>query len=252
MEVIKMDKKKSFGEGIEAFFAGKGFYIVLFLCAAVIGVSAWAMLRDVGTDVDSSTGKLDMTLEEEAAPTGNTEYTVVQEPAVETVNEIESAQTLIPEEPLPAQSTVAETVSAGVETSADFFVWPVSGEIENGYSMAALVYNRTMQDWRTHDGLDIAAELGAQVKAVSAGTVTQVREDDLYGTTVVIDHGNGLSSTYSNLAAVPTVAEDDRVIAGQVIGSVGSTALCETGEVTHLHFSMALDGESADPGDYLP
>ena len=45
------EKKKGFGESLEAFFAGKGFYIVLFLCVAVIGVSAWAMLTGKGTNV---------------------------------------------------------------------------------------------------------------------------------------------------------------------------------------------------------
>ena len=42
------DKKKPFFERAEAFFAGKGFYIVLFLCVTVIGVSAWSLLTDSG------------------------------------------------------------------------------------------------------------------------------------------------------------------------------------------------------------
>ena len=39
---------------------------------------------------------------------------------------------------------------------------------------------------------------------------------------------------------------------GQVIGSVGGTALGETNQVSHLHFAMTLDGISADPLAYLP
>jgi murein DD-endopeptidase MepM/ murein hydrolase activator NlpD len=44
----------------------------------------------------------------------------------------------------------------------------------------------------------------------------------------------------------------DTVSVGEIIGSVGDTALCETNEVAHLHFAMSLDGAGVDPADYLP
>lgn len=260
-----MDKKKSFGEGLEAFFAGKGFYIVLFLCVSVIGVSAWAMLTGRETDVGS--GSLDITLEEgsESVQTGKTEYITVTEPTAAATPKPEGGAAVeIPSEPVPetTPAAVAEpepelaTAAPEPETATvapvSFFIWPIAGEIENGYSMTALVYNRTMRDWRTHDGVDLAAELGTQVKSCAAGTVSGVFADDLYGTTVVIDHGAGLTSTYSNLASLPTVEAGDTVTVGQVIGSVGETALCEIGEVTHLHFAMTLDGESVNPAEYMP
>lgn len=240
-----MEEKKSFGESLEAFFAGKGFYIVLFLCVAVIGVSAWVMLTENETDVEPENA-LDLTLSqpEDYLPTVKAEDALITETiSTPTPTPTPSQETEAVEE--PAQPTMA--VSA-----PSFFVWPVSGEVENDYSMTALQYNRTMQDWRTHDGLDIAAELGAQVKATTGGTVAAVYDDALYGTTVVIEHGAGLVSSYANLAVTPTVKVGDGVVAGQVIGSVGDTALCETGEVTHLHFAMALEGESVDPNEYLP
>ena len=257
-----MNKKKSFGESLEAFFAGKGFYIVLFLCVAVIGVSAWVMLTENGTDVDD-TG-IDMTLANSPKPTQSAKPApsatpvVTEEPQVNAENaetdvtEGETETTMV-EEDIPVYEESAPTsVQSEPDVVNDFFVWPVTGEVENGYSMAALVYSRTMRDWRTHDGLDIAAELGTQVKAASGGTVEDVYSDDMYGMTVVIDHGNNLKSTYSNLADVPTVAAGDLVTPGQVIGAVGDTALCETGEVTHLHFAMSLNGESVDPTEYMP
>ena len=109
-----------------------------------------------------------------------------------------------------------------------------------------------MADWRVHNGIDLAAEAGSRVIAASSGTVEEVRNDDLYGTTVVIDHGNGLKSIYSNLAGTPAVAKGDTVSAGSVIGSVGDTAEAEIGEVAHLHFEMTKDGAEVDPADYLP
>ncbi len=57
---------------------------------------------------------------------------------------------------------------------------------------------------------------------------------------------------YANLAAVPTVNVGDSVTAGSVIGSVGDTASFEGSEEPHLHLSMTINGETADPTEYLP
>ena len=177
------EKKKSFGESLEAFFAGKGFYIVLFLCVAVIGVSAWAMLTGKGTDVEDSAGKLDMTLSEEEMylPTGNAAYDEAAEAGEEkttTGKQHRTEEVTLPEEPVPTPETSAEEEPSAhtaelvwepaqevVQEEQTFFIWPVVGETENGYSMTALQYDRTMRDWRTHDGVDIAAALVEQVKA---------------------------------------------------------------------------------------
>ena len=115
-----------------------------------------------------------------------------------------------------------------------------------------LAYDVTMKDWRTHDGIDISTDAGAVVRAAADGTVESIKQDDLYGTTVVIKHGGGIKTVYSNLAETPTVSEGDSVRAGDVIGSVGESALCEIGQPAHLHFAMSVDGVSVDPDSYLP
>lgn len=83
--------------------------------------------------------------------------TVEEEPA-ETVQPVE-------EDPVPA-----------------VFTWPVKGEILSGFSLEVLAYDETMGDWRTHSGVDIAASVGTNVLAISAGTVQGVYDDDLMGT----------------------------------------------------------------------
>lgn len=250
LEVKTLEKKKNFGAALEHFFAGKGFYIVLFLCVAVIGISAWTMLSG---GLDSAEDEpLSLSLPEQS---GLADIPVMSESA-EPAEEIVPVAEIEPE--APVQQTSAAEAPAAVpapekgENPPSYFVRPVAGQVENGYSMDKLQYNRTMRDWRTHDGLDIAAELGTQVKAAADGKVEKVTRDDSMGTTVVLLHSGGLRSVYSNLAESPTVKEGDAVAAGSVIGSVGSTALSETGEVNHLHFAMSLDGESVDPEDYLP
>lgn len=133
-----------------------------------------------------------------------------------------------------------------------YFIWPVTGNLERGYDSDALSYDATMADWRTHSGWDIAAGLGGHVLSAADGTVSAVYTDPLYGTTVEIDHGDGLCSVYANLAAQPTVSVGQAVQVGDIIGAVGESALCEVGESYHLHFAMKLNGELSDPANWLP
>ena len=247
------EKKKPFFERAEHFFAGKGFYIVLFLCVAVIGVSTWSLLTGNGKTAQAGTAdsvavaKIDPdTVMPEAVPpvTAAPKPTATPAPA--------PTATPAPETKAPAATPAPAPEAKAPAAVTEYYIWPVAGPIENGYSMSVLTFSRTMRDWRTHDGIDIAAELGAQVKAMASGTVTEVYRDDLFGTTVVVAHSGGLTSQYSNLAAAPTVSVGDYVSVGQVLGAVGDTALGEAGEVCHLHFAMTRDGVSVDPTDYLP
>ena len=225
---------------LDRFFAGKGFYIVLALCVIVIGISAYSLAVS-GTD----------------APDG---LNAGMSAARQSERPAESSQLPVSTEaPKPMDAPEAEDVIAeGTLTQDDewpeqtVWRWPVSGEIERGYSVEALSYDVTMADWRTHDGIDILAPQGEVVVAAGDGEVVSVTQDDLYGTTVVIDHGEGIKTTYSNLADTPTVAAGDRVKGGDVIGSVGKTALCEIGQGSHMHFAMSRDGASIDPTAYLP
>ena len=148
----------------------------------------------------------------------------------------------------------AATVWAEEEILSDMSetVWPVEGELERLYDVDHLHYDVTMRDWRTHDGLDILAPLGQTVCAAMPGVVRYVQDDSFYGTFVTVDRGDGTCAVYANLASMPAVSVGDWVQAGDVIGAVGTTALCEIGQGTHLHFAVYLDGESVDPLDYLP
>ena len=117
--------------------------------------------------------------------------------------------------------------------------------------MEQLAFNETTRDWRTHDGVDLAAAEGAPVRAACAGTVTAVFDDELYGTTVVIGHEDGYTTHYQNLAAMPTVSAGDKVRAGDVIGSVGRTALLEVGQEPHLHFAVHQNGQPVNPEGFV-
>jgi len=232
------------GKGLEGFLTGKGFYIVLFLCAAVIGLSAWMMTAGNVTmeEMNSTDIGFDNRHVETIVITPD-----VAPPTMEVMAIPEEQEA--PAEPVMAQE---EEETVPVWNEAPVTLWPVQGELERLHDVDHLHYDVTLRDWRTHEGVDILAPLGEVVHAAKAGTVCAVEEDGLYGTVVTVDHGDGTAAVYANLASVPAVSAGDFVSAGDVIGSVGTTALCEIGQGTHLHFAMYQDGVSVNPLDYLP
>ena len=258
-----MEEKQTFWKKLGAFVGGRGFYALLGLCLVIIAASAWTLFSSL--QQPDGTGEVYYAGEDSAAVTVTPAPTPAPTPratapAVREKTE-EDIPVLMPEtepEPEPAEETAEEVQQPDeeaieeVNTAPEGWIWPVAGEIVLEYAPDYLVWNMTMADWRTHEGVDLAAAMGTRVLAVSAGTVTAVGEDDLLGTFVEVDHGEGITSLYANLAATPAVTAGDAVKMGDVIGSVGDTALGETGEEAHLHFSMTCDGESADPAEYLP
>lgn len=245
----------SSGKKLEGFFTGKGFYIVLFLCAAVIGVSAWMMATGNETMEDLSKSN-NISLENKRVET--IVIAPETEEVLETGPEVELEAGVTAQEDMPVAETMPEDAAQVwhegdvMEETAPAYIWPVQGELERPHQIDALGYDVTMRDWRTHDGIDISAALGSLVTASHSGTVESIQADDLYGTVVTINHGDGSSSLYANLADMPTVNVGDWVESGSVIGSVGTTALCEIGQGTHLHFAIYVDGQSVDPLSYLP
>ena len=151
--------------------------------------------------------------------------------------------------PIPTVDSQDNTGSGNSGQSAikSKYVKPLSGSIITEFSADTPVYSVTLDQYMTHYGIDIAANLDTQVKAVAAGTVTKVYTDDKYGITIEINHGNGYQSVYSNLSTTSMVEVSDVVEQGQVISGVGNTALFETLEPNHLHFEIHKDGIPIDP-----
>lgn len=98
-------------------------------------------------------------------------------------------------------------------------------------------------------GIDFVKENIFDVVAISDGTVTLIKEDDLVGKTVEIEHTNGLVSIYQSLSEI-SVKKGDTVYQGQTIGKSGTNELDkEIGN--HLHFEIYENGSSKNPTLYL-
>lgn len=237
------DNQNGFSARLERFLSGRGYYVVLAVCAVVIGVSVWSLLQKPVQEPEASA------VQTVVAPVPAELPDATPEPVLSTPEPTP--------EPVSVEQASAEevtvTLEGAEETAAqEAFVLPVQGAVQRPYSVTALAYDETMRDWRTHDGLDLAAEAGEKVSAITSGTVTGVFYDDRYGTTVTIDHGDGLVCTYAGLQEIPTVYEGDTVRPGDTIGAVGETNKCEVAQGTHLHLSATKNGETISPADFLP
>ena len=266
-----MKDNKAFTRKIGDFLAGKGFYVVLLVCTAVIGLSAWILLSagnlkdEVETDnvvsvsqdgneaMDSSDSGIADALASDDAQAKAEIPAETQKPDASPSVAPSAEPTTAPEDDDQKKDTSSNSEDTEEAMAKELvFVWPIMGDIAVMYAADELIYNETMGDWRTHEGIDIAGMLGAKVMAAADGTVVDVYEDDLLGTTVVIDHGNGLKSVYANLGKIPVVETGDQVAMGAVVGAVGYTALGESSIASHLHFAMTQDDVSVDPSKYLP
>lgn len=240
------------------------FFAVLLFCLAGVGTGAWMVLSpepaehpDTPRQNVVSAADADDTLTTVINPTQVTEpiSTTDPEPTVIPTQEPEEQEP----EPEPEIPVVAVTVPEPapkpakpvVAVAPNPVVMPLEGEVVAAFSMDALAYNETLADWRTHDGIDIAAEAGTGVLAAAGGTVADVREDALLGTTVVIQHKDGYRTTYASLEPELAVKFGETVTSGQLIGAVGVSAGIEAAAGPHLHFSVSKDGIAVDPAEYL-
>lgn len=128
-----------------------------------------------------------------------------------------------------------------------------SNSVIKEYSPDAQIYNATTEDYRTHTGIDIATEEGAEICTPYAGYIVKIEENVMKGITVYIACDNGLTISFCNLGETlpDTIQAGMRVAVGTVIGYVGYSAMLEMADVPHVHLEMAKDGSLVDPLDYL-
>jgi murein DD-endopeptidase MepM/ murein hydrolase activator NlpD len=130
---------------------------------------------------------------------------------------------------------------------SDYYCLPFGNQIIKDYSNMNPVYSKTLGDWRTHNGIDFSGEAGSAVVAISYGEVISIYEDTLFGTCVLIDHGNGVTAKYCGLNKdTLNVKEHSSVNSEDIIGYLGEVT-CEKQEGAHLHFEITHNGEIDEP-----
>ncbi|MDX1949227.1 MAG: LysM peptidoglycan-binding domain-containing M23 family metallopeptidase [Rickettsiales bacterium] len=121
------------------------------------------------------------------------------------------------------------------------FIWPIRGKIVKNFG--------TQKNNEYSDGINIAANAGAEVKASSAGRVVYTGDSlKSYGNLVIVKHDNGLLTAYAHLNKI-NVKNDQKVARGQVIGNVGATGKVNSPQ---LYFAVRKGKDAKDPNTYLP
>ena len=122
---------------------------------------------------------------------------------------------------------------------------PTEGVITSSFGVRRAYNGAQASDY--HSGLDFGAPRGTEVVAANGGVVAWTGETERRGRGVIIDHGQGVFSSYWHLASVATTA-GTAVAAGAPIGRVGNTGL-STG--SHLHWELTVGGVPVDPAPWL-
>lgn len=136
--------------------------------------------------------------------------------------------------------------SGGGNPYGGTLAWPAVGatSVSSGYGY------RSLNGW--HGGIDLVrpgGSMGCTVVAAESGVVTFAGWYGSGGNTIIIDHGNGLSTLYAHMKTGSLkVVSGQRVTRGQAIGNIG-----DTGYVTgpHLHFEVRVNGTKVNPAPYL-
>ena len=127
--------------------------------------------------------------------------------------------------------------------------WPARGPVTSPFGMRV---HPVTGVYKLHTGTDLGVPCGTDVHASLAGTVIEAGWNDAYGWRTVITHGSVdgvlLTTTYNHQTHLD-VAVGDKVAAGQVIGTSGTTGF-STG--CHLHFELYVNSTLVDPEPWLP
>ncbi len=159
-------------------------------------------------------------------------------------DEMEEASAAVEAKIRAIQSARSGSSSTVVHTGA--MTWPLPGHssVSSPYGMRL---HPTLNVYKMHTGVDFSAPAGTKIVAAGDGTIINASYLGGYGNTVIIDHGNGLSTLYAHMSSFAVSVGQD-VSAGQKVGGVGTTGN-STGN--HLHFEVRVNGKHVNPWNYI-
>lgn len=136
------------------------------------------------------------------------------------------------------------SIAASVTQLRGALSWPVRGEVVEEFGRQR---SRRFATFTINNGLSIAAEPGAEIRAIFDGTVLYSQWFKGYGNLVILDHGERVFSLYGNTRSV-RVTQGDRVMAGEVVGAVDEA---EEDGGGLLYFEIREDNQPVDPRAWL-
>ena len=212
-------KWKQIRDAYGRFVDGKGFALIVTLCAAVItGTAIWT-----GSSSQAYLSPTPPVTEEQSAA-------LLMQQSIENV----STPSPLPHEDAPEwQSPLPELI------------------VLRGYSPDVMLHSGVTGIWAIHAGTDLKAASGDTVWAIADGMVAACGEDKMKGHYVEIRHSHGYVSSYLGLQMLGAIRVGDRIRAGQTIGFVGNTLLDETDLGPHVHLELRKNGATVDPLNFI-
>ena len=129
-------------------------------------------------------------------------------------------------------------------------LWPMDGNVIMNYSMDATIYHATLDQYKYNPAIIIAGEVNNKVYSVAKGKISDISQNEVTGTTVTVDLGDGYQAIYGQLKDV-TLKAGDTCKAGDVLGSVNDPSRYYLKEGSNLYFEIEKDGAAVNPLDYL-
>ena len=205
------------------FIKRRAVYLVLALCILAVGLSVTFMLINNNNDLSLDAGS-------------DTPTIIV--PEEKPVEKPEDTPVDTPVDTAPVEKVVS-------------FIIPVANPSSVVDYSETMVFNSTLNRFSAHMAMDFFAAEGSDVYAVYDGKIVNIETTFLQGTTITIDHGNGLFSIYNSLADGDSVSVGQNVEQGDVIGQVSLSNRQEYKSGAHLHFEVKENGQLIDPYKYL-
>ena len=143
-----------------------------------------------------------------------------------------------------ADGKIAREEALRAARASGKMLYPSSGPITSHFGSR---FHPVLGYSRFHAGTDFGAATGAPIRAAETGVVIFSGWYGGYGNTVILEHGDGLTTLYAHASRL-YVSEGRAVRKGDTIAAIGSTGL-STGP--HLHFEVRRSGEPVDPLNFL-
>lgn len=251
------------------FWKGKGFYLALALVIAGAATASFLAINSMMSRMEQSPepglfGEEDIPWQQQNAPVDERQEGVPVAPSSSapaassssassssskpqsTASSSRSSQPA--SQPAPSAPPAPEEPAGSQTVSEPLFVSPKSGATLQTFSGSELVFNETMKDWRTHNGMDIAGKAGDAVAAPAAAVVAAAGEDAQWGGFVELQEGD-LVMRLCGLGELK-VKKGDTVALGEQVGTLGELP-AESAMTPHLHLEFLKNGEYVDPAEYF-
>ena len=229
------------------FLLNKGIYLIAIGCIAVVCLSGLYIVNVMDKNEKDDPNKT-------AASSTSEAQNVIALPEIMTGSTgVSNTTPVYPTYTPPATSNTAATnVNANTAEvpAAIKLTLPVEGKIIVDYAMDKLVYNKTLDEWRTHSGVDIAADANTPVKAAGNGKVIDIKKDPRLGYLIIVEHTSSVKTIYANLKEETNVKIGDSVKTGDCLGWIGKSAAFEFADEPHLHFEVLLNDNCDNVWNY--